>query len=88
MNAIMNEKSSQSSWQNIQLQMCLQKYYMCIHVYKYLTPMHDYSSILHRIAGQAHRRTITRMCVVSAGWPSPMGVSNPVALPCDNRMSM
>jgi hypothetical protein len=43
MNSIMNEKSSQSSWQNIQLQMSLQKCYMCIHVYKRLTLRHDYS---------------------------------------------
>ena len=39
--------------------------------YKYLTPRHDYSLVLHRIAGQAHRMTVTRMCVLLAGWPSP-----------------
>jgi hypothetical protein len=53
----------------------------CIHVHKCLTPRHDYSSVPHRVARQAHRRTVTRRCVLLAGWPSPRGNFQPGSSP-------
>ena len=46
MDAIMNERTHKDLMiccTNVQLHMGLLKCYMCIHIYKYLTPRHDYS---------------------------------------------
>jgi hypothetical protein len=71
MNAIINEKNSRSSWQNIQLWMSLQKCYMFIHVHKCLTSRHDYSLVPNKVTGEAHRRKLTRRYVLPAERPSP-----------------
>jgi hypothetical protein len=43
--------------------------------------------LIARVAWQVHQMTVTRRYVLSARWPLPRGVSNLVALPCDDKMS-
>jgi hypothetical protein len=92
--AIMNKKSSQGFMVYYTIIDELANYmksYMCIHVNKCLILRHYTRNDGYRIswvAWRAHRRMVTRRCVLSARWPSPRGVPNLVALLCDGRMSL